>query len=408
MSAPEKVGPRIPDPAPAPAAVPVGSVATRSIEWSVRTVLDAAGFAAVEGEWGDLHARSVGAGPFQAYPWLASWWAGYGRPGRLRVVLVHADGRLVAAAALALTRRGPFRVLVPLGGGQSDYHDVLVDRDLGATAARRLAAALRALPGWDALDLAEVRAGSAAELLYAAWTGARRRSSGAMCLELPVGTFAEFIARLPKNGAKTAKRKQRKIQQCPIESRQVPAAEVPAAVDGLLELHHGQWTGRSIAAEHLRPRFRRHLATALTGMVESGQAVVTEYRLDGRLVIVDAAVAGPEYVGTYLAGFDPTLREHVDIAMLMLTRALGEVEKRGLPTLSLLRGDEPYKAHWRPEQRRNQRLLLGRSAPAGAYAGLVGLRRAAADATRERYPRLREARIQARSALGRLRSGGRP
>jgi CelD/BcsL family acetyltransferase involved in cellulose biosynthesis len=376
----------------------------RTTRWSVETVTDSAALWALEPEWEDLYARSTGVTPFQRHAWLHSWWTEYGTPGRLRIVLVRQDGRLVAAAPLRLTRRGPVRVLTSLGGDQSDYHDVLLDRDRAEEAAEKLAHALLRLPGWDVLDLVEVRAGAGAELLAAAWPAARRwRGHGALCQELRHGSMPEFVAGLPKHTAKTVKRKLRKIDAAPITSRLVPPAEVPAAVGDLLALHAGQWADRSVSAEHVRPRFRRHLTAALTRMVEKDQAVITEYRCQDRVVVVDLELAGPEFMGTYLAGFNPALREHVDIAILMLTRAFDQVERRGLPMLSLLRGDEPYKLHWRPTAARNQRLMLGRTAPALGYARATLLRGALADAGRDRYPKLREARNTLRSQLGRLR-----
>jgi CelD/BcsL family acetyltransferase involved in cellulose biosynthesis len=375
----------------------------RTTRWSVETVTDGAALWALEAEWEDLYDRAVGATPFQRHAWVHSWWTEYGG-GRLRTVLVRRDGRLVAAAPLRLIRRGPVRVLQTLGGDESDYHDVLLDADCAPEAARKLAHAVLHTTGWDVLDLVEVRAGAGAELLAAAWPAARRwRGHGASCQELRFGSVEEFVAGLPKHTAKTMKRKLRKIEGAPITSRAVPAAEVPAAVGDLLALHAGQWAGRSVSAEHVRPRFRRHLTGALTRMVEKDQAVLTEYRCQGKVVVVDLELAGPEFMGTYLAGFDPRLREHVDIAVLMLTRAFAEVERRGLPALSLLRGDEPYKLHWRPTTVRNQRLLLGRTAPALGYALATQLRGALADAGRHRYPKLREARNTLRSQLGRLR-----
>jgi CelD/BcsL family acetyltransferase involved in cellulose biosynthesis len=376
--------------------------------WSVQTVTGLDGLRALEAEWEDLYGRALGVTPFQSHAWVQSWWTEYGRAGGLRTVLIRRDGRLVAAAPLRLTRRGPVRVLTPLGGGQSDHHDVLLDRDCAGPAAATLAAALRELPGWDVLDLAEVRAGAGAELLAGAWPAGRRwRGRGALCQELRSGSMPELVAGLSKHTAKTVKRKLRKIEAAPIGCRTVPCADVPAAVGRLLALHEGQWAGRPMSAEHGRSRFRRHLAGAVTTMAARGQAVLTEYTYEGRVVVVDLEVVGPDFLGTYLAGFDPAMREHVDIATLMLSRAFAEVQARGLPMLSLLRGDEPYKAQWRADLARNERLLLGRSAVAAGYAGLVLLRGTLADAGRDRLPRLRQARITVRSSLDRLVSGDR-
>lgn len=94
-----------------------GSVAMAG--WSARIRRDDGALAALGGEWDELHGRCRTATPFQAHAWVESWWRHYGTtsrgtPGRLRVVTVRHDGRLVAAAALVLRRRGFWKVLSPV------------------------------------------------------------------------------------------------------------------------------------------------------------------------------------------------------------------------------------------------------------------------------------------------------
>ena len=45
-------------------------------------------FAELGPDWGRLYRRCGAATPFQSHAWLHSWWLSYGRPGRLRLVLV--------------------------------------------------------------------------------------------------------------------------------------------------------------------------------------------------------------------------------------------------------------------------------------------------------------------------------
>jgi len=194
------------------------------------------------------------------------------------------------------------------------------------------------------------------------------------------------------------------IEASGIEVRATSAAELAQAVPALLGLHQEQWRGRTINSEHLRPRFARHLVRALTTMVARGQAELVQYRMGGRLVIADIDLVGHEFMGTYLAGCEPDLRQRVDIAVLMMSSVLALAERRGLPAVNLLRGDESYKLHWHPVPVRNQRLILaprGRRRPAAAaYGTLVLARTAAADAVRSRAPWLRSARNRLRWSAG--------
>ena len=82
---------------PMDTAAPAVPVVGAGPVWSVTVRRDDGAFAVLEGEWTDLYRRCPTARPFQSYSWLESWWREYGRPGRLRLVLVRRDGVLVGA-----------------------------------------------------------------------------------------------------------------------------------------------------------------------------------------------------------------------------------------------------------------------------------------------------------------------
>lgn len=316
-------------------------------------------FAALGGEWDGLRARNRSATPFQSHAWLASWWRAYGRRGRLRVVLVRENGKLVAAAPLMLVHR-PLPTLVTLGGDISDYQDVLLD-DSCPRAADALARALRAASRSAVLDLREVRPGGAAERLYAAWSGARRQVADSACLELPGVPMEEMLRRLAPASAKRTRRKLRRIDELRVEAHEVTGSRVPESVRTMLRLHERQWRGRGVTPEHLRPRFGAHLVAAVERLVADGDATVTEYRIGGRVAACDVALVSPDLVCGYLYGADPRLREQkVDIATMLLRHDAHFASATGRGTLSLLRGTEPYKLRWRPVTAVNRRYLLAR------------------------------------------------
>ncbi|MYT73056.1 MULTISPECIES: GNAT family N-acetyltransferase [unclassified Streptomyces] len=368
---------------PSGAAAPVVSVCA-----------DAAGFGALREEWNRLHRSCATATPFQAHAWLHSWWLSYGSAGRLRVVLVRQDGRLVAAAPL-MKRLRPFPTLTPLGTDISDFSDVLVDADPpgGADAVLdALGAGLWRLARTAVIDFREVRPGSTVEALHDRWRGPRRRLDDSACLELPALPMDDLVQRLPRPRAQRARAKMRKLDATGIERRVVPPAEVGASVRRLLELHQLQWQERKVTTEHVKPRFAEHLSRSATLMAETGDAVVTEFTLDGTVVAADLTFVSPRLAGGYLYGAHPELRERkIDVATMLLrscAQHLQDGSRAGV--LSLLRGTEPYKLHWRPERLVNQRLLLARAASAPQLAALLAdvrarsLARAARRAWKER------------------------
>ncbi|MEU9983281.1 GNAT family N-acetyltransferase [Streptomyces sp. NPDC050856] len=326
-------------------------------------------------EWTDLYRRCRTATPFQSHSWLHSWWLSYGTPGDLRVVLVRRTGTLVAAAPLRRVR-GAVPVLAPLGGAITDFCDVLLDDTRADEAASALAGALRELARTALIDLREVRRGAAVERVYAHWRGPRRRLADSTCLELPVRPLDELVARLPSARAQKVRAGLRRLDRLGIEEHAVPAPEVPGALRRLLDLHRRQWAGRPVTAEHLSERFAEHLERSVRSMVESGEARLTEFTMAGDVVATDLRLMSPRLSGGYLYGADPVLRARkADVATLLMRSGVRECGANGRGTLSLLRGDEAYKHHWRPEPVTNQRLLLARRRLAvalwlrAAYAG---------------------------------------
>lgn len=343
-----------------------GVLQARGDTLRVELCTDEREFAALGPAWGRLYRRCAAATPFQSHAWLHSWWTSYGRPGRLRLVLVRDSGapgergELRAAAPLMRVGRSLPR-LVPLGGAISDFGDVLLDDEHAGPAAASLADALWTAACTALIDFREVRPGSAVERVYEHWHGPRLRLRDSLCLELPAVPMEELMARLPGVKARRARAQLRKLTAMGVTRRTAPPGEVGAALRRLLALHRLQWQNRRVTPEHLRERFATHLVRAVGPLVRSGDAVVTEFLLDGEVVAVDLTLLAPRLAGCYLYGVHPLLRERkADIAVMLLDACAQSTVTGGCGALSLLRGDEPYKHRWRPEPVVNQRLLLAR------------------------------------------------
>ncbi|MBL1080590.1 GNAT family N-acetyltransferase [Streptomyces actinomycinicus] len=329
-------------------------------------------FAALGPAWGRLYGRCAAATPFQSHAWLHSWWLSYGRPGRLRLLVVRDGAELAAVAPLMLVRR-PLPALVPLGGAISDYADVLLDDSDDGRAAGALAEALAGAARTALVDFREVRPGGAVERVYDRWRGPRRTVCDSVCLELPAVPMDELIARLPS--AKSSQRvraKLRRLTALGVQRQTVGAQEVDAALGRLLALHRLQWQGRKVTSEHMQPRFREHLVRAVGPMVRAGTAAVTEFRVDDEVVAVDLTLLSRSLAGGYLYGAHPDLRRHkADVAVMLLDACAEHSGGGERGTLSLLRGEEPYKHHWRPERVVNRRLLMARRRTAPLLAAAL-------------------------------------
>ncbi|MEU6662514.1 GNAT family N-acetyltransferase [Streptomyces sp. NPDC046821] len=343
---------------------------------TVEVCSDGERFGALDAEWHTLYRGSRTATPFQSHAWLHSWWLSYGTGRGLCVVLVRDGDRLVAAAPL-MRRWRPVPALVPLGGSISDFCDVLIDdsraADLSRRAAHALQSALWRLALTHVIDFREVRPGGAVERLYDRWPGPKRRLDDSLCLELPPVPMDDIVSRLPRARAQRARAKMRKLDALGIERRVVPYDEVDGSVRRLVELHRLQWQGRKVTTEHLRPRFGEHLTRSVALMARSGDAIVTEFRIDDTVLAADLTFLSPRLAGGYLYGAHPGLRERkADVATMLLRSCSEHVQDRDSGALSLLRGDEPYKHHWRPHSVVNQRFVLARPTTAPGLALAVG------------------------------------
>lgn len=370
---------------------------------TVSVCRDPAEFGAMAAQWGRLHRQCAATTPFQSHAWLHSWWLSYGRRGRLRVVVVRRGGELVAAAPLMVTYR-PLPVLVALGGAITDYTDVLVDESDPAHAAA-LAEALRRAARTALIDLREVRPGAAAERVYGAWRGPRKQLADSVCLELPGLPMDELIARVGSSRGQRIRSHLRKLDAAGVEERVVPVHEVPTAVETMLRLHLLQWQGRGVTPEHVRPRFAEHLTRAARQMVAAGDASITEFSLGGEVVAANLTVLCPSLAGGYLYGAHPDLRStKVDVTTLLMRHGVQQTRDGGRAALSLLRGAEPHKFHWRPEHIANRRLLLTTRPLAAvlfARVALAAARTRLAATTKHRLPAVRAWRARLNDRLAR-------
>lgn len=383
----------------APAAGPDADL-TRSAQAaapSVEICRDPAVFAALGSRWDALYRRCSAATPFQSHAWLHSWWLSYGRAGRLRLVLVWRGGELAAVAPL-VRGRGPVPVVGFAGGAVTDHMDVLIGDAEADEVVDALATGMRRAARGGVLDLREVRPGGAVERVYARWRGPRRRLADSVCLELPGLAMDGLIGRVSSSRGQHIRRALRALDRAGVTAHDVPPARTSAAVAAMLRLHLLQWQGRGVTPEHTRERFAAHLGRAAAGLAASGGAVVTEFRRDGEVVAAGLALLSPSLAGGYLYGAHPALREaRLDVMTLLTRHTAGLAADGGHAALSLLRGAEPYKYHWCPEPRANQRLLL--AGPPAAPALLVRHALARGRAAAARSARLRALRERARAFL---------
>ena len=308
--------------------------------------------------------------PFRRWEWLAGWWRHYGRTegrtdrGRELYVLAALDGSgsLVAVAPWHLERSATQgRVLRFLGGGEvcSDYVSLLSqsgDEDAVGEALARWLTQAGAADGpdrWDALKLAGVeRDDSAIDrlLVHLADRGhAIHRRPGWNCwrLELPT-SWEKYLALLSKCHRKQLRRLDRdyfRSGRAVVHWVHRPE-ELERALPILVDLHQRRWQGRGQAGCFASRRFFEFHHELTTRLLPQNGLLMSWLELDGQPIAAEYHLAGAGVVYAYQSGIAPESLVHQPGRLSNLA-AIRRAIERGDRSFDFLRGDEPYKAHWR-------------------------------------------------------------
>jgi CelD/BcsL family acetyltransferase involved in cellulose biosynthesis len=305
--------------------------------------------------------------PFRRWEWLECWWRHYGQTagkswrGRELYVLAAIErGESLVAVAPWYLERSPTlgRVVRFLGGGEvcSEYPSVFTRPGSENAVAEAIADWLAAAEGpdhWDALKLDgveqhDLNVGRLLECLADRDHFIHRRP-GPNCWRLPLPTtWEQYLAMLSKCHRKQLRRLDRDYFR---SGRAVVhwvrrVEDLDRALAILVELHQRRWRTRGQSgcfASRRFVEFHRELAARL--LPQDG-LLMNWLELDGRPIAAEYHLAGPGIVYAYQSGIDPEGLAHQPGRLSNLA-AIRRAIERGDQAFDFLRGDEPYKAHWR-------------------------------------------------------------
>ena len=330
------------------------------------------------------HWRRLAEGkPFLSPDWLLVWWRHFGsQRGRQLAVLVVADEQ-DQPVAIAPWYREPSRLHGPtlrfLGSGEvcTDYLSfpcrdgwqqpaamAIADWLSGATDACRGSRSA----AWDLLHLESVSADDAmvqhlceAMAQRGAVTHAQEAAS-CWRVALP-DSWEEYLALLSKSHRKRVRRLEREYFDSR-RARQV-TAETPAQLQQgfrvMVDLHARRWASRGGTGVFDDAAMHGFHRAATSELMASRQLRLTWLELDGRPVAAEYSLLGDGVLYAYQSGMDPDAGAH-EPGTLTLIATLRTAIDEGLSAVDFLRGDEPYKQHWRatPRDNRDVRVLANR------------------------------------------------
>jgi CelD/BcsL family acetyltransferase involved in cellulose biosynthesis len=322
----------------------------------------------LETQWNAL----AGDLPFRSWDWLATWWKHYGAGStdtpdnglpqsgqrQLYVLAAYGNGdQLIGIAPWYLDRTVIHGNVVRwLGSGEvcSDHLSLICMPENRQQVATAIAHELTtSCDDWDRIDLSAVDANDqgVAELVAALEEHdcivSRHAANSCWVLELPA-SWDDYLASISKSHRKQLRQLERRV----LESERArwhqvtSASELPATWNILVDLH--QRRRKSLGepgcfASRLFHDFHRE---ATERLLARGQLRLSSFELDGSPAAAEYHLADASTTYAYQGGVDPDrLAEEPGrlSTILCLRAAIAEGHTR----MDFLRGDEPYKAHWR-------------------------------------------------------------
>jgi len=302
-----------------------------------------------------LYRADPQATPFQSPAWVEAWWRHLGAGERIDVVARDGLGRAVAALPCFVWNDGERR-LVPLGAGNSDYCDALVDPTVADAPARLWAALER--ERWDTLWWPDLRDGSV--LLGALPDGWRVEDEPhETCPVLAIPADGDVLGALSRSRRrKIVHDRNRADALGGVETRLADAREVDGALDALFALHAARWQAAGEPGVLGDPRVRAFLREAADGLAAAGLLRLAVVRHAGAIVAVLLGFGDGRRGYSYINGtaFVPGQ----SFGTLAFGRLVEDAAAAGAGAFHFLRGEEAYKYGWGAEPTRTVRRVVRR------------------------------------------------
>src|SRR5688572_22260158 len=262
---------------------------------TVKVIDDIRGFTALADEWRELLQSSRSDNPFLTWEWLHAWWAQFGSPGTLRLIVVRSGGTLVAIAPLRLvaSRLHWLSRLEFLGTGEagSDYLDLIVRRGHEADALRSIADCLRAQKltlRLTHLPPSSLASQLAQQLADRGWTSSSSDDGVCPIVDLSGHTFDSFLNTLGASHRANVRRRLRAIErQFDVRFDEITGSdERHEMLVALAAFHARRYEERGGSTAFSTSAVRAFHEAATLDALGRGWLRMYALRLDGRLAAV--------------------------------------------------------------------------------------------------------------------------
>ncbi len=315
-------------------------------------------------EWRQLWGRCPEASIFQSPEWLLSWIEVF-RPRQIVAIEVRSESEIVGLAPLLVYPSGSEQVLSFLGGGVSDYLDVLADPQMEMRVVESIWQAMSEQAAvWTMLDLTDLPANSA--LLKAPQFARHSRehdTTSALALPRTRDELLQLLSRRQRANLRNARSRLQKAGGGQVEL--ASPGTLSEFLTDLFRLHTARWSDAGqpgVLHDESIQAFHRRAAPRL---LERGWLRLYRLRRGDRTLAVVQSFFEHDTVFCYLQGYDPEFAYFSPGTQLMFA-VMEDGVRSGMRMFDFLRGLESYKQHWRAGIEPTFRIQLSRALVAAA------------------------------------------
>jgi CelD/BcsL family acetyltransferase involved in cellulose biosynthesis len=305
--------------------------------------------------------------PFRSWQWLCAWWQHFGTAGDLYVLAARNENNALIGLAPWFIEQSATRgrAIRFLGSDNvcTDYLTILSTEEhekyVVQTIADWLIRANQQIDNYDdRWDLLQLDAIPAADLMIAKLVERlaerdcnvhRRPADNCWRIELP-HSWADYLATMSKSHRKQVRRVEKRMLETGRATLHTAQSEKEwqHGMEILVRLHQKRRNSLGELGCFADERFQPFLENAAHELFKIDCAELHWIELDGVAVAAEYHAIGNNTSYAYQAGIDPDAMEQEPGRIINVATIKRAVEL-GRDGFDFLRGDEPYKAHWRAE-----------------------------------------------------------
>lgn len=314
--------------------------------------------------------------PMRSPAWMLQWWRHYRTPYReLNVLLVHDQDQLVGIAPFYAAQFGGTSTYKLLGSGTActDHTTLYAQPPHQIEVGRAIAHHFLSLQNWNRLQLDSVDVHDAAiqsmvgHLREADALTHAKPSPHCWLLDLPA-SWEEYLQRLSKSHRKRCRRLVRKyFDSGRVSFHEATEDNFDRIWHEFLRLHAERWRCQQRSAGVFsESRFEHFHYSVAREFLKQGHLRLCVMESDGRLIAAEYQFVDHDTLYAYQSGMVTDAEDQPGNVSLIGT--IRFAIERGLKSIDFLRGDEPYKAHWRAEPAPCHELRIWRKSLTGRVA----------------------------------------